>query len=332
MALVLVNILVTGGTGFIGKAIINSLLLDRQFILTITIRRPDKVVEFESGNLEKLNVVSIGEVNSGTDWSDALNECGVVIHCAAQVHIMDDLVADPLMVFREVNTLGTLNLAKQAAQIGVRRFIFISTVKVNGEWNPSGHPFGPDDVNIPSDPYGLSKYEAEAGLRELANKSGMEVVIIRPPLVYGPGVKGNFDRMVRWLIKGAPLPFGAVDNQRSLVSVANLVSLITVCIEHPKAANETFLVSDGCDLSTTDLLTKLSLLLNTPRRLLPVPAAWLMLAARLLGKEDVAQRLLGSLQVDIEKNRFLLDWTPPMTVDEGLKAVADSFITENVKE
>lgn len=326
------NILVTGGTGFLGRAIIKALLLRQQYLLTAAVRSPEKLVEPGVNEFERLNVVPIGEIDGRTDWTYALGGCEVVIHCAARVHVMDDSAADPLMAFREVNTLGTLNLAKQAAQSGVKRFIFVSTVKVNGESSPLGHPFGPDNVNIPSDPYGLSKYEAEVGLRELAANSEMEVVIVRPPLVYGPNVKGNFDRMMRWLNKGVPLPLGTVNNRRSLVSLDNLVSFITVCIAHPRAANEAFLVSDGHDLSTSALLSKLTKLLNAPSRLLPIPAGWLMLAARLLGKRDVALRLLGSLQVDIAKNKALLDWTPPMTVDEGLKAVTDSFITEHFKD
>jgi UDP-glucose 4-epimerase len=235
---------------------------------------------------------------------------------------MADKAADPLEEFRRVNVQGTLNLARQAAAAGVRRFVFISSIKVNGEATQLGRSFTADDAPAPLDAYGVSKMEAEQGLRELAAQTGMEVIIIRPPLVYGPGVKANFAAMMRWLQRGVPLPLGAIHNQRSLVALDNLVDLIVTCHTHPAAANQTFLVSDGEDVSTSELLRRMGQALDRPARLLPVPQSWLKLAAAMVGKSDVAQRLCGSLQVDISKTRQLLSWTPPLSLDQGLKRAA----------
>jgi UDP-glucose 4-epimerase len=238
---------------------------------------------------------------------------------------MNDAEADPLAAFRKVNVEGTLNLARQAAAAGVRRFIFISSIKVNGEGTAPGMVYTAEDVPAPADPYGVSKMEAEQGLRELAAESAMDVVIIRPVLVYGPGVKANFLNMMLWLDKGIPLPFGAIDNSRSLVALDNLVDLILTCIEHPEAANQTFLVSDGEDLSTTALLNKMANALNKPARLIPVPSWILQSGAALLGRKGLSQRLCGSLRVDITKTRNLLGWTPPLSVDEALAITAKHF-------
>lgn len=232
---------------------------------------------------------------------------------------MSDTAADPLDEFRRVNVQGTLNLARQAAAAGVKRFAFVSSIKVNGESTQLGAPFKADDVPAPNDAYGLSKMEAEHGLREIALQTGIDVVIIRPPLVYGPGVKANFAAMMRWLRRGAPLPLGAIHNQRSLVALGNLVDLIVTCLMHPAAANQTFLVSDGEDVSTTELLRRMGNALGREARLLPVPASWLKMTAALLGRQDVAQRLCGNLQVDISKARTLLGWRPPVSVGEGLR-------------
>ena len=250
----------------------------------------------------------------------------IVIHAAARVHVMSESSADPLAEFRKVNVDGTLNLARQAVAAGVRRFIFVSSIKVNGEGTEPGKPYKADDAPAPVDPYGISKLEAEHGLLALAAETGMEVVIIRPVLVYGPGVKANFRSMMNWLNKGIPLPLGSIRNKRSLVALDNLVDLIVTCIEHPAAANQVFLVSDGEDLSTTELLRRMGAALGKPARLLPLPGAWLNGAACLLGKGAIAQRLCGSLQVDIEKTRRLLGWTPPVTVDEALRKTARHFL------
>ncbi|MNI54195.1 GDP-6-deoxy-D-mannose reductase [compost metagenome] len=238
---------------------------------------------------------------------------------------MNDTESDPLEAFRKVNVEGTLSLARQAAALGVRRFVFISSIKVNGEGTPINQPYFADATPAPGDPYGISKMEAEQGLREIATASGMEVVIIRPVLVYGPGVRANFLNMMRWLDKGIPLPFGAIHNRRSLVALENLSDLIVTCIRHPAAANQTFLVSDGEDLSTTQLLTRMAQALGKPARLLPVPSVLLERGAQLLGKQALSQRLCGSLQVDISKTRELLGWTPPVSVDEALVSAANYY-------
>jgi len=255
------------------------------------------------------------------DWGKVLFGITTVVHLAARVHVMHDTEADPLMAFRVVNVEGTLNLARQAAAAGVKRFVFISSVKVNGELTQSGRAFTEADSPDPQDAYGLSKHEAEQGLRQLAVDTGMEVVIIRPPLVYGPGVKANFAALMRAVQRGWPLPLGAVPNQRSLVALSNLVDFIVTCIAHPQAANQTFLVSDGQDLSTTELVRGMARAAGVPARLLPVPVWALQAGATLLGKGDAVQRLCGNLQVDISKARQLLGWVPPISIDEGLRRV-----------
>lgn len=220
---------------------------------------------------------------------------------------------------------GTLNLARQAAQVGVRRFVFVSSIKVNGEATQPGQAFTADDVPSPLDPYGVSKLEAEQGLREIEAQTGMEVVIVRPPLVYGPGVKANFAAMMRWVARGIPLPLGAIHNARSMVALDNLVDLLVACLKHPAAAEQTFLVSDGEDVSTTELLRRTAQAMGKKALLLPVPASVLELGATVLGKRDVAQRLCGSLQVDIEKTRRLLGWNPPLTLEQGLKKALEGM-------
>jgi nucleoside-diphosphate-sugar epimerase len=261
-------------------------------------------------------------------WVDGkrYEECGpllagqdCVVHLAARVHVMNDAVPDPLAEFRAANVELTVHLARQAAQAGVHRFIFISSVKVNGEETAADRPFTANDTPQPQDPYGVSKMEAEQALRSLAAQIGLEVVIIRPPLVYGPGVKANFAALMRAVQRGWPLPLGTVRNQRSLVALDNLVDFIITCITHPQAANQTFLVSDGQDISTTELVRGMARAAGVPARLLPVPVWVLQAGAALLGKGDAVQRLCGNLQVDISKARRLLGWVPPISVDEGLR-------------
>lgn len=270
--------------------------------------------------------VAVGELTCSTDWASALVGVDVVIHAAARVHVMKETACDSLAEFRKVNVDGTLRLARQAAAAGVRRFIFISSIKVNGESTPSGQPFHADQEPAPQDAYGISKLEAEQGLCQVARATGMEVVVVRPVLIYGPGVKANFQNMMRWVQRGIPLPFGAVDNRRSLISVVNLVDLIVTCIDHPQAANQTFLASDGEDVSLTQLLRQLGIVLGRPARLIALPQGALLLAARALGRRDLAQRLFGSLQVDIDKNLQLLGWVPPLTLEQGLAMTARSFL------
>lgn len=306
--------LVTGANGFIGRALCAEAAACGFAVRGVTRSRC---------NLPKsVDGVVVASMDSNTDWRPALTGCSVIVHLAARVHVMQEVMADPLIEFRRVNVQGTLNLARQAAASGVRRFVFISSVKVNGESTQPGAPFKPDDAPVPLDAYGVSKMEAEQGLHELAVQSGMEVVVIRPPLVYGPGVKANFAAMMRWLQRGVPLPLGAIHNQRSLVALGNLIDLIMLCLTHPAAANQTFLASDGEDVSTSELLLRMGQALGCPARLLSVPQSWLKLAAAMVGKPDVVQRLCGSLQVDISKSRQLLGWAPPLSLDEGLWQVA----------
>lgn len=314
-------ILVTGANGFVGRSLCAALVSSGQTVVAAT-----RHALSESG--PHISNFQISTLTADTNWQGGLQGCDAVVHLAARVHVMADTATDPLTEFRRVNVEGTLNLARQAVAVGVRRFVFISSIKVNGESTPLGQAFAADDVADPQDPYSISKHEAELGLRRLAAESGMEVVIIRPPLVYGPGVKANFQSMMRWLKRGVPLPLGAIHNKRSLVALDNLVDLIITCLDHPAAANQTFLVSDGEDLSTTELLQRLGLALGRPARLLPVPTLLLKAGAAVLGRRDMAQRLCGSLQVDITKARTLLGWTPPISVDEGLRRTAQGFLHE----
>jgi nucleoside-diphosphate-sugar epimerase len=270
--------------------------------------------------------VVIGSLSSETEWTVALSKVEQVVHLATRVHVMNDKSSDPLAEFRRVNVEGTAALARQAAAAGVKRFVFLSSVKVNGEFTEAGQPFTADDVPAPEDPYGVSKHEAEKLLRQIAAETGMEVVIIRPPLVYGPGVKANFESMMRWLARGVPLPLAAVtENRRSLVALDNLVDLIMTCLNHPAAANQTFLVSDGEDLSTAQLLKRMGAAMGKLARLFYVKPALLKLGATVLNKPAIYQRLCGSLQLDIAKTRKMLDWTPPVSVNEGLRRAAEGF-------
>ncbi|MFW1677445.1 UDP-glucose 4-epimerase family protein [Pontibacter sp. JAM-7] len=307
----MLHVLLTGVSGFVGRRLAHTLIESRKVQVRVSARNSNSSIE----GLAPFHA----ELTPSFDWMLALQNCDVVVHTAARAHIMKEEVVDPLAEYRRVNVEGTLNLARQAAAAGVKRFIFISSIKVNGEQTPLGKPFLVDDAPAPEDAYGISKWEAEQGLQKLAMETGLEVVIIRPPLVYGPGVKGNFASLIQLVKKGLPLPLGAIHNRRSLVGLDNLVGLIITCIEHPAAANQVFLAGDGQDLSTSELLRGVAKAVGRSSRLIPVPASILMLAATLLGKKPMAQRLLGSLQVDISKARDLLGWEPPVSVEEGLK-------------
>lgn len=310
------SVLITGANGFVGQALCAKARA-RGYLIKGAVRPTQTLADVE--------VVTIGDIDGDTNWQKALRGINVVVHLAARVHVMNEQANDPLQAFRKVNVAGTLNLAKQAAQAGVKRFIFISSIKVNGESTVLGKPFHADDAPMPIDAYGISKHEAEKALRQLASETGMEVVIIRPPLVYGAGVKANFYSMMRWLDRGVPLPLGAIYNQRSLVALDNLVDLIITCIQHPAAANQTFLVSDGEDLSTSELLRRMAIALGKSVRLLSIPVWLLQFAANLLGKKAVAQRLCGSLQLDISKTQQILNWTPPISVTEALQQTAQYY-------
>lgn len=307
-------ILLTGASGFVGGRILHRLLAGPGYCVCIAGRSHLSLPA--SIRLKQFAGVDLA---AGSNWSQALAGVDVVLHCAARAHVMNEQAVDPLAEYRRTNVGGTLRLAQQAAAAGVKRFIFISSIKVNGESTLAGRPFLACDIPAPQDAYGLSKLEAEEGLLRLAAETGMEVVIIRPPLVYGPGVKGNFASLVRLVEKGLPLPLGAIHNKRSMVGVDNLVDLIITCIEHPAAANEIFLASDGLDLSTTELLNAVGQSIGKPARLIPVPEGMLQFGATLLGKKFMAQRLLGSLQLDISKTCKLLSWRPPYSVEEGLR-------------
>jgi len=306
------KVLVTGATGFVGNAVIRKLAEQNDVQVIAAVRN-------QVSNLsDYITQVMVEGLSSTTDYGNIFDNVDVVIHVAARVHVMEDHASDPLTEFRKVNVEGTLNLARQAVNAGVKRFVFISSIKVNGE-NTYGMSFAPDDNVNTTDPYGQSKREAEQDLRRMAEKTGLEVVIIRPPLVYGPNVKANFLKLIQTVRKGVPLPLGAVHNQRSLVALDNLADFIALCTYHPKAANQTFLISDGEDVSTTKLLQKVGKALDKPARLIPVPVNLMRLAAKLVGKGAVADRLFDSLQVDSSKARALLGWKPVITMDEELK-------------
>ncbi|RCW73918.1 UDP-glucose 4-epimerase family protein [Pseudorhodoferax soli] len=305
------NVLVTGASGFIGSA------LARHAALTaagLTWR-----LALRAGFAERAQFVESPDLSGAADWREAVRGCHAVVHAAARVHVVRDRNSDPLALYRAANTEGTLQLARQAAQEGVGRFIFLSSVKVHGEASTPGRAFTEQVAPMPADPYGTSKHEAELGLATIARQTGMDIVIIRPPLVYGPGAKANFAALVHAVEHGWPLPLRAIQNRRSLVALDNLIDFILVCLRHPGAANQTFLVSDGEDLSTPCLLRRLGAAMGRPARLWPMPPALLCAGAAMLGRRAAAERLCGTLQVDITKARTLLGWSPPVTVDEGLR-------------
>ncbi len=315
------RIAVTGANGFVGHALVRELAANNHQVLAY-VRQPG-----DFARIDGVATVAAPELGQYSDWQFR-NELGidVLVHLAARVHVMQDTSADPLSEFRKVNVSGTVNLARQAAEAGVKRFIFLSSIKVNGEFTVSGRTFSASDEPAPSDPYGISKLEAENELRQISNQTGIEVVIIRPPLVYGPGVKANFQSMMRWLARGVPLPMaGATENRRSLVALDNLVDLIVTCLQHPAAANQTFLVSDGEDLSTVQLLKRMGVAMGHPAHLFYLPPALLKLGEAVLNKPGTYQRLYGSLQLDIAKTRQLLGWIPPVSLDEGLRRAAEGF-------
>jgi nucleoside-diphosphate-sugar epimerase len=310
-------VLVTGAMGFVGRVCVPG-LEQAGWHVRCALRADTPLVPNGADRR------SVGDIGPSTNWCSALAGINAVVHLAARVHVMRETAPDSLEAFRATNVAGTARLAREAAAAGVKRFVFLSSVKVNGEAT-AGQPFTERDVPRPEDPYGISKREAEEALREIGGRTGLEVVILRPPLVYGPGVKANFLRLIRWVDRGVPLPLASVQNRRSLIYVGNLVDAVVRCIDHPAAPGETFLVDDGVPVSTPQLLRELGEALGRPARLLPLPPALLRGAARLLGRGDDVARLLGDLVVDSSHIRGRLGWQPPFSRRDGLAATARWF-------
>lgn len=309
------SVLVTGATGFVGLALVTALRAQQR-----QVRRALRPTALDNAADDFI----VGNIAPDTDWRPALWGIDCVVHLAARTHVLQENAADPVTAYRHINVEATRHLAQQAAAAGVRRFVFLSSIKVNGE-STGERPFTANDAPLPLDAYGISKREAEDALRQIGANSGMEIVILRPPLVYGPGVKGNFLRLLQAVARGTPLPLASINNRRSLVYVGNLVDAIITCIDAPAAAGKTFLVSDGEDVSTPALIRKLAAVLNVTPRLLPCPPALLHFGAALLGKRAAAMRLTGSLTVDSTALRQALGWQPRYSLDQGLKATAQWY-------
>ena len=316
-------VLVTGASGFVGSAVVRRLQAQGRAVRAAVRTMPVDAPASEH--------VVVGDVGPTTDWTQALRGVSDVVHCAARVHQLRDTAADPLAAFRRTNLEGTRALAEQAARSGVRRLLFVSSVGVNGA-ETYGRPFREGDTAAPHSPYALSKLEAESALHAIAAQTRLEVVVVRPPLVYGPGAPGNFAALIAAVGRGVPLPFGAIHNRRSFVAVANLVDFLVVALAHPQAPGLTFFVSDGEDLSTTELLRLTATALHVRARLLPVPAAWLRGTMRWLGRAELGQRLCGSLQVDISAARDVLGWRPVVGVKEALVDTAQHFLAAKARE
>jgi nucleoside-diphosphate-sugar epimerase len=314
-------ILVTGANGLVGASLLARLRSERIHVRAAVrchgVGRPAEQPAFETGDLER-----------GCDWSDALGGITTVIHCAARAHVLADQDPDPDAAFRRINVDATANLARQAATAGVSRFVFLSSIKALGESSRLGRPFVADDHLAPEDPYARSKADAELALRAIGRESSMEVVIVRPPLVYGPGVRGNFRTLMKWVCSGVPLPLGAICNKRSFVSVDNLVELVMLCACHPRAGNHAFLAADADDMSTPELIRRLANALGRSARLLPVSPRLLSFAGAAIGRRAAVARLTTSLQADISKNRALLGWTPRHSVSEAIDLTAKAFLHE----
>lgn len=305
-------ILVTGSNGFVGRRLCGT-LAQRGIGFRAAVRRSAKAGDF-----------AVGELGAATDWTAALAGCSAVIHLAARVHVMNDPEPDPMRAYREVNVAATVHLARQALAAGVKRFVFVSSVKVNGELTTL--PFSATDAPEPRDPYGQSKLEAELALQQLARETGLEVVIVRPPLVYGPGVKANFLNLIKLVRIGVPLPFGCSAGRRSMVAVDNLVDLLLHCTTHPDAPGGVFMVSDGADLTVGELVTSIAVAMDKKVWLLPVPPALMRTTARLVGASGLADRLLGSLQVDMANTRERLGWRPVVTQQAAIDETVAAYL------
>ena len=318
------KILVTGATGFVGSPLIRLLSSQGHQVIGAVRSQSNVSVDTFAG----VELKAVGDIHGSLDWMPCLAGVDVVVHLANRAHVLHESDANPLALYRTINTEGTLQLARQAAAAGVKRFIFISSVKVNGESTLPGQRFSPASEHIPGDHYGLSKYEAEQGLKELSLKTGMEVVIIRPPLIYGPGVKANFLKMMRWVEKGIPLPLGSITNQRSLLGIDNLLDFIGVCLTHPKAAGQTFLISDDHDVSTTELLKEIANAMHRSSRLLAVPQFVLEKCLILLGQGHNAERLCASLKLDITLAKTQLSWKPPYSFKDQMSKTVAAYLSE----
>ncbi len=316
------KILITGANGFVGLPL-SKYLISAGYQVVSAVRSNDAVTMLNPHFQSKI----IGDIDEITDWEDFLGGVECVIHLANRAHVMDEQSSNPLALYRKVNTEGTLNLARQAAVADVKRFIFISSIKVNGESTLPGQAFTPNDQHIPLDPYGLSKYEAELSLKLISEQTGLEVVVIRPPLIYGPGVKANFLKMMQWVEKGIPLPLGAIQNKRSMLGIDNLINFIELCLTHPDAAGQTFLVSDDHDVSTTELLNEIATAMHRPSRLLLIPQHLIEKLLILLGQGHISERLCGSLQLDISWAKTQLSWKPPHTFKEQLNKTVLDFLS-----
>ncbi|MFL9924589.1 SDR family oxidoreductase [Herbaspirillum lusitanum] len=313
------RVVVTGANGFVGRALCKLLRETGYFVVAVV--RSDR----DGVGIAADEVCACGNIDAGTDWTLILAGAEVVVHLAARAHVLREQTSDPLAEFRIVNTAASLQLARKAESAGVRRFIFISSIGVNGA-QTADKGFTENDIPAPASAYAISKWEAEQGLAQISSSGGMDVVVVRPPLIYGPGAPGNFNIMMKWLDRGVPLPLAAVDNRRSFVGLDNLTDLIKVCVTHSKAGGQTFLVADGEDISTSDLLRRLGMALGKPARLFSVPPRMLDLAATAMGKRDISVRLLSSLKVDSGKARAMLEWVPPLSLDAGLHETARAYL------
>lgn len=308
------KILLTGATGFVGNRLL-SMLEDRGHQCRAAVRRPSSTVDVRSES------VVVGEIDAQTGWHEAVKDMDVVVHLAARVHVMHDQSDNPLVAFRKINLEGTCSLAEAAVKAGAKRFVYISTIKVNGEAT-NGKPFTPQDTPSPADPYAIAKWEAEKALQEISQKTGLEVVVIRPPLVYGPGVKANFLNLIKLVRKRIPLPLAGIKNKRTLVALDNLANLILTCCEHPAAADHVFLAGDDESVSTAELITKIAKSFGQRSPVFYFPPTLMAWAASLLGKQAVWHRLSGSLEVDNSDAKKIMAWQPVTSMDEELKRIA----------
>jgi len=319
------RLLVTGATGFVGASLCRRLLAGG-FAVSGTLLPSESPAALVAG----VQPVRVEPLGSETVWDEALAGVDTVIHLAARVHVMNERCSDPLEEFRKVNVAGTLKLARDAAEAGVRRLVFVSSIKVNGE--ETSAPYTGDSLPHPTDPYGISKFEAEQGVRSIAGQTGLEVVIVRPTLVYGPGVRANFLSMLQVVQRGIPLPLASIRNKRSLTYLGNLVDALAACAVHPAAAGRTYLLSDGEDLSTPELLRRCAAALGVPARLLPFPVSLMLLAGKLTGRGALLSRLTGSLAVDSSGIREELGWTPPFTLEQGLATTAAWYLNQRLAD